>query len=54
MPEGPVENWWKTSCGPIKFTFSNQLMFKKVDNNWVNITDKFRNKPLNNLKKEIV
>ena len=54
MPKGEVENWWKTNCGPLKFTFSNQLMFKKVDGKLVNITNRFREKPLNNLKKEII
>lgn len=53
-PEGEVENWWKKNCGPLKFTFSNQVMLKKVGDNWINITDRFRDKPLNNLKKEII
>jgi len=54
MPEGNVDDWWKKNCGPLKFTFSNQLMFKKENNLWINITNRFRNRPINNLKKEIL
>ena len=54
FPKGEVSSWWKQNCGPIKFTFSNQLMFKKIKNHWVNITNEFRKIPLNNLQKEII
>lgn len=54
MPKGEIDSWWKTNCGPLKFTFSNQLMFKRVDGKLINITNRFREKPLNNLKKEII
>lgn len=54
MPEGDENTWWKTNCGPLKFPFSNQLMFKRDGNKWINITYKFREKPINNLKKEIM
>lgn len=54
MPQGNPDSWWKKNCGPLKFTFSNQLMFKRIGSLWVNITDRFRDKPLNNLKKEII
>lgn len=54
VPEGPVDSWWKTNCGPITFTFSNQLMFKKEGDLWLNITPKFREKSINNLQKEVI
>lgn len=54
LPVGSVDSWWKTNCGPITFTFSNQLMFKKEGDIWANITSKFRDKPLNNLQKEVI
>lgn len=54
MPEGDYANWWKTNCGPITFTFSNQLMFKREGNKWINITSKFRTKSVNNLERQII
>ena len=54
MPEGDPDTWWKTNCGPINFTFSNQLMFKRDGDKWLNITHKFRGKPLNNLERQII
>lgn len=55
MPVGEDPNiWCQTNCGPINFTFSNQLMFKKVDNNLVNITDKFRKNKITNYKQYII
>lgn len=53
-PVGEPRDWHKKNCGPIKFAFSNQLMFKKVGNCWANITCEFRKTPLNDLKKEII
>jgi anaerobic ribonucleoside-triphosphate reductase activating protein len=54
MPTGPVETWSAVTCGPITFPFSNQLMFKRVDDQYVNITEKFRKHKINNLEKEVI
>ena len=54
MPQGPSDSWCKQVCGPLNFPNSNQLMFKRSGNKFVNITDKFRRKPLNNLERQII
>lgn len=53
-PEGPAEEWNKMNCGPLRFTFSNQLFFEKKDNKLVNATYKFRKQPINNLSQYII
>jgi len=54
MPTGNPDDWPKLNCGPLIFPFSNQLMFKKEDNKWINITNKFRKEPINNLERYII
>lgn len=54
LPEGPVEEWHKKNCGPLKFPFSNQLMFKKDGDKWINITGEFRKDLVNNYAREII
>lgn len=55
MPKGDSKDWWKTNCGPLQFPFSNQLLFEKVENKWLNITYKFRTHPLSiDLKKYVI
>lgn len=53
-PEGPVEDWYKKTWGPIVFPFSNQLLFKKEGDKWINITERLREKPLGNLENYII
>lgn len=53
-PIGPVSEWHKTSGGVIQFPWSNQLMFEKIDNNWVNITYKFRKEKIGNPERYII
>ena len=54
MPKGDVKDWWRTNCGPLQFPFSNQLLFKKIDNKLVNITNEFRKQPISDLKRYII
>lgn len=54
MPEGPVSDWHKTNNGVLQFPWSNQLLFKKVENRLENITYKFRKKPLGNPEQYII
>lgn len=53
-PKGPVETWHTMNCGPLKFPFSNQLMFKRENNKWINITASFRKDKISDYKREIV
>ena len=53
-PKGDSKEWFKTNCGPLVFPWSNQLLFKKVGNKLVNITSKFRNKPISDYERYIV
>lgn len=53
-PKGDEADWWKTNCGPLNFTFSNQVMFKKESGVWLNITSKFREKAVKDLKRAII
>ena len=51
------DDWWKSTCGPITFPFSNQKMYKRVDNKLIDITERFRENKLNSvdsLKKQII
>lgn len=57
QPKEHPEEWWKTNCGVIGFPFSNQLMFKRVGNELVNITHRFRENKFSSfdsLRKQIV
>lgn len=57
QPKEHPEEWWKTNCGVIGFTFSNQLMFKKENDKLVNITHRFREHKFNSfdsLRKQII
>lgn len=54
MPQGDSKDWYKTNNGVLQFPWSNQLMFKKEGNHLVNITSKFRTKPLGDLNQYIV
>ena len=53
-PKGKVEEWHKTNNGPLAFPWSNQLMFEKIDNKWINITHKFRKEKIGNPEKYII
>lgn len=56
-PIDKPEEWWKQTCGPITFPFSNQKMYKKINNKLVDITHRFRENKLNSpesLKKQII
>lgn len=48
------ETWKNQTAGPIVLPTSNQLMFKLVNGKWVNITEKFRTKKINDWKKTIL
>lgn len=54
VPQGKKEDWYKQTCGPIKFPNSNQIMFKKIDKKLVNITEKFRQHQNNGLLKDVI
>lgn len=57
QPKEHPEEWWKTNCGVIGFPFSNQLMFKRVGDELVNVTHRFREHRFNSfdsLRKQIV
>lgn len=54
IPKGDSSKYHLSNNGPINFPWSNQLLFKVEDNKLINITCKFRNKPLGNLKRYIV
>lgn len=54
LPKGDDTKWYKKSCGPLGFTFSNQRMLKKVGNKLVDITEEFRKQPINDYKKSII
>lgn len=53
-PKGDSKDWYKTNCGPLVFPWSNQLLFKKIDNKLVNITYKFRTQPLSDYERYII
>lgn len=54
MPEGNVEDWYKTNCGPLVFPWSNQLYFERVGNLWINATHKFRKNAIGNPENYII
>lgn len=54
MFEGPEETWKNQTAGPICLPTSNQLMFEKIDNNWVDITCRFRTNKVSNWKSVII
>lgn len=57
LPKEHPEEWWKTNCGVIGFTFSNQLMFKREGDKLINITYRFRENKFNSfdsLKSQII
>lgn len=54
MFTGEEDTWKDQTAGPITLPTSNQIMFKKDNNKWINITDKFRTKKINNWRKEII
>ena len=53
MPQGDSSSWASTTCGPITFPFSNQVMFKKDSNQLINITERFRERKINDLSSYI-
>lgn len=53
-PEGPVNTWQETNCGPLVFPWSNQIYFEKVDGKLVNSTYKFRKNPIGNPERYII
>ena len=54
MFKGTEDTWKDQTAGPICLPTSNQVMFKRVDDHLVNITDKFRKKKINNWKSVIL
>lgn len=54
LPEGEPSEWHKKSCGPINFPWSNQKVFKIVDNKMIDITNEFRQNPLSDLTRYII
>lgn len=49
------ESTWKDQCaGPMVLPVSNQVMFKRVGDKWVNITDRFRENKVNNWRSVII
>lgn len=54
MFKGEYETWKDQTAGPICLPTSNQVMFKRVDGQLVNITDKFRKNKINNWKTVIL
>ena len=54
MFHGDVETWKNQTAGPICLPVSNQIIFKKDGDKFVNITDKFRKDIVNNWKSVII
>ena len=54
LPKGKPEVWHKQTCGPINFPWSNQKMYKNINGKLVDITEKFRSNPLDDLNRYIV
>lgn len=54
VPKGEEKDWCKKTCGPINFPWSNQRMYKKINNKLVDITERFREQPLNNFVRYII
>lgn len=58
LPSGDIKEWYKKSCGPINFPWSNQKMFKIVSiNNYykmIDITDEFRKDPISDLNRYVI
>lgn len=54
MPIGDSKDWHKTNNGVLQFPWSNQLLFKKIDNKLINITYRFRENPLGNPEQYII
>ena len=54
LPNGECSKWHLTECGPINFPWSNQRMFKKIDNQLIDITYRFKEKLLGRLEQYIV
>ena len=51
---GDESTWKDQTAGPIVLPVSNQVMFKRVGDKWINITDKFRKHKINNWKNTIL
>lgn len=51
---GDENTWQNQTAGPLCLPTSNQIMFKRVENKLINITDKFRKYPVNNWKSVIL
>jgi len=51
---GPEDTWKNQTAGPICLPTSNQVMFKRDGDTWINITDEFRKKKINNWKTVII
>ena len=54
LPKGDPTTWHKKTCGSINFPWSNQKMYKRVNTNLIDITERFREQPLNELTKYII
>lgn len=48
MFEGPEDTWKNQTGGPIVLPTSNQVMYKRVNDELIDITDKFRAHPVKN------
>lgn len=54
LPEGDSSKWCLTECGPINFPWSNQRMFKRINNQLIDITYRFQDKNLGRLEQYII
>lgn len=53
-PTGDPKDWYRHSCGPLAFPFSNQRYFERRGDQLYDATEKFRKAPLNDLQRYIV
>ena len=54
QPQGDPATWWKTNCGPLPFSFSNQLYFEISNGKITNTTQKFRGNPVSDLQRYVI
>lgn len=54
MPKGDPSTWHLKPCGPIVFPWSNQRIYEIIDKKLIDITYKFREENLGDLKQYII
>ena len=54
MPIGNAEEWHKHSCGPIRFTYSNQRLFEIKNGLVEDVTQELQKVPVNNPNRYII